>query len=90
MRLTPPRPPGEDYFLAQVSFEREAPVDGFWTASKCFTGSWLSIMRWLRWFGPGTVHIRLYQGKEEVHRGLTELRRQTALHSESIRSQPNN
>jgi hypothetical protein len=42
MRLTPPRPPGEDYFLACASFSSKAPVDGFWTYSKCFTGSWLA------------------------------------------------
>ena len=43
MRLTSPRPhpEREDYFLACASFSSEDPVDGFWTYSKCFTGSWL-------------------------------------------------
>jgi hypothetical protein len=88
MRLTPPRPPGEDYYLACVSFSSKA--DGFWTYSKCFTGSWLGIHRWLRWFGHCRIQVRVYQGREEVRRVLTELRRQTALHRLLKAAQPNN
>jgi hypothetical protein len=80
MRLTPPRPPGEDYYLACASFSSKAPVDGFWTYSKCFTGSWLGINRLLRWFSPARVDVRVYQGKEQIRLVLAELRRQTALH----------
>jgi hypothetical protein len=88
MRLTPPRPPGEDYYLACASFSSEAPVDGFWTYSKCFTGSWLSIHRWLRWFGPSRMQVRIYQGREQIRLVLAELRRQTALHRAMKTAQP--
>jgi hypothetical protein len=90
MKLTPPRPPGEDYFLACASFSSKAPVDGFWTYSKCFTGSWLGIHRWLRWFGPGHLQVRAYQGNKDVRRVLAEFRRQTALHRLLKAAQPNN
>jgi hypothetical protein len=89
MRLTPPRPPGEDFFLACVSFSA-SPVDGFWTYSKCFTGSWLGINRLLRWFSPARVDVRVYQGKEQIRRVLAELRRQTVLHRLLKAAQPNN
>ena len=90
MRLIPPRPTGEDYFLACITFSRR-PVDEFWTVSKCFTGSWLAIHRFLHCFSEHrNMNIRVYQGKEVVRIVLAELSRQTALHSEGIRSQPNN
>jgi hypothetical protein len=92
MRVTParPHPEKEDFYLACASFSSEAPVDGFWICSKCFTGSWLGIHRWRRWFGC-PERVRVYaQGKEEVRRVLTELRRQTALHRLMKAAQPNN
>lgn len=90
MRLTPPRPPGEDYFMVCVSFSAARPLDGFWTASKCFTGSWLGINRLLRSFGPARVQVRVYQGKEQIRLVLAELRRQTALHRLLTAARANN
>jgi hypothetical protein len=82
------RPPGEDCYLTCAS--SEAFVDGFWTYSKCSTGSLLAINRWLRSFGPARLRVPIYQGKEEIGRVLTELRRQTTLHRLLKAGQPNN
>jgi hypothetical protein len=89
MRLTPPRPnpEKEDHYLACAVVD--PVIDGFWTRSQCYCGSWLSVNRWLRWFSPG-MEVRVYQGKSEVHRVLTELRRQTALHDRLKAAQPDN
>jgi hypothetical protein len=90
MMITPPRPPGEDYYLVVLGFR--SGVDGLWTEYRAYGGSWLGIHRWLRWFGPHhrRMRIRVYQGKEEVRRVLAELRRQTALYRAMIAAQPNN
>jgi hypothetical protein len=90
MRLTPPRPmPGEDYFLACVTFSSK--VDGFRTEHRCYCGSWLSLHRWIRSFGPGRMQVQVYaQGKEEVGRCLVEFRRQSALHQLLLQAQANN
>jgi hypothetical protein len=105
MRLTPLRPPGEDYFLIHVSIP--TPADTCFDYGKVFTGSWLGVNRLLRFFlsdptvsssrdpdaprgRSSKARIRVYQGKAEAGRVLAKLRRQTALHRAMKAGQPNN
>jgi hypothetical protein len=87
MRINPPRPPGPDHFLVQLIVSTS--IDGFWTESRCYSGSWLAIHRFLRWSGSCQAQVKIYQG-DQARQILFELRRQTALYRLMKTAQPNN
>jgi hypothetical protein len=105
MRLTPTRPPGEDFFLINVIIP--TPADACFDYGKVFTGSWLGVTRLLRFFlsdptvsasrdpdaprgRSSKAQVRVYQGRERVRSTLNELRRQRALRQAMKDAQANN